>query len=59
VGYYIGLVAVDTNTGRTFESDIILQVTSTGEPDFISAVEMLHDELIDTEEKAEEFCQHR
>lgn len=59
MAYYIGLVAIDTNTGRTFESDRIFQVTSDGEPNFISAVEMLHDELIDTEEKAEEYCQHR
>lgn len=59
MAYYIGLVAVDKDTGRTFESDRILQITSTGEPDFISAVEALHDELIDTEEKAEEYCQHR
>ena len=59
MAYYIGLVAIDTDTGRMFESDRVLQITSTGEPDFISAVEMLHDELIDTEEKAEEYCQHR
>lgn len=59
MGYYIGLVAIDTDTGRSFESDRILQVTSDGEPDFIGAVEMLHDELIDTEALSEEYCQHR
>lgn len=59
MAYHISLLAVDVDTGEVFESDDrILQVTGDGEPDFLSAVEMLHDELIDTEEKAEEYCQH-
>lgn len=59
MAYWIRLVAIDSDTGRTFSAGKILQSTSDGEPDFASAVEMLHDELIDTEEKVEVYCQHR
>lgn len=62
MAYHIKLVARDLTTGESFSSTHIIQANFGGEPfepDFLSAVEMLHDELIDTEEKADEYCQHR
>jgi hypothetical protein len=59
--YTIQLVATDYRTGKEVARDgRIMQVTAANSPpDFVSAAEMIHDELIDTEELAEQYCQHQ